>query len=105
MAGLLAPKGRLLVFEHNPATRWVVSRCPFDTGAVLLRPAEMADLMRQAGLRGIGQNYIVFFPAALSFLRPVESPARLAAHGRAILYDSSIERRSDFTITTCNYLR
>jgi len=75
IAGLLAPGGRLVVFEHNPwnpATRWVVSHCPFDGDAVLLRPAETRRYFVNAGLRPNTRQYIVFFPRVLSFLRRLE---------------------------------
>jgi len=71
----LSPTGRLAIIEHNPAnplTRRAVDRCPFDEDAVLLRPGESRTLLRNAGLRIARQDYIVFMPHMLSWLRPLE---------------------------------
>ena len=75
LAGRLAPGGSLVVFEHNPAnpaTRWVVERCPFDHDAVLLPPAETCGYARDAGLAVARLDYIVFMPRALAWLRRLE---------------------------------
>jgi 2-polyprenyl-3-methyl-5-hydroxy-6-metoxy-1,4-benzoquinol methylase len=72
---LLSPAGHLIVFEHNalnPVTRRVVSACPFDDGARLLHPWEVKRLLREAGLRDVGLDFIVFFPKALRFARSLE---------------------------------
>ncbi|MGH7266100.1 MAG: class I SAM-dependent methyltransferase [Candidatus Rokuibacteriota bacterium] len=72
----LRPSGRLVVFEHNPVnplTRWAVSRCPFDEGVQLLGPTETVGHLRSAGLDAPSVRYIVFFPRALSWCRPLES--------------------------------
>lgn len=71
----LETSGWIAVFEHNPLnplTRWTVSHCAFDTGAVLLWPAEVSRLFRSAGLSRIRLDYIVFFPSFLAALRPIE---------------------------------
>lgn len=71
----LAPRGRLVIFEHNPLnplTRWSVAHCPFDDDAVLLWPSELRRHLERAGLRLARQDYIVFFPAFLARLRPLE---------------------------------
>jgi SAM-dependent methyltransferase len=75
VAALRAPRGTLVVFEHNrlnPVTRRVVSACPFDDGAQLLHPAEVKSLLREAALADVALDYIVFFPRALRLLRPLE---------------------------------
>ncbi len=75
LAGRLAPRGRLAVFEHNPAnplTRRTVDRCPFDAGVTLLPPAETIAHLEAAGLRRIHRDYIVFLPRPLAWLRRVE---------------------------------
>lgn len=76
LRGLLRPKrGRLVVFEHNPynpLTRRAVAMCPFDDDAVLLSPIEAERTVRRAGFLDVGRDFIVFFPQALAFLRPVE---------------------------------
>lgn len=71
----LAPGGRLFIFEHNPwnpLTRRAVATCAFDDDAILLWPGEQRRLLRDAGFEQVNLDYIVFFPAALSFLRPLE---------------------------------
>jgi SAM-dependent methyltransferase len=75
MATRLRANGTLLVFEHNPAnpvTRWVVNHCPFDRDAILLKPADVIECMREAGLGFVRRDYIVFFPSWLSWCRPIE---------------------------------
>lgn len=75
LAARLAPGGRLVVFEHNPAnplTRYAVSRCPFDRDAVLLSPRETRRLLTQAHVEPVRCQYIVFFPRFVSWLRPLE---------------------------------
>jgi SAM-dependent methyltransferase len=75
LAARLRPTGKIAIFEHNPAnpvTRRTVERCPFDQDAILLRPAEAASLLSNAGLRISRRDYIVFMPRVLSLMRPVE---------------------------------
>ena len=75
VAARLAPGGRLVIFEHNPwnpATRMVVAGCPFDEKAVLLTRAEAISRGRAAGMQVVRSDYVLFFPAALSFLQPLE---------------------------------
>lgn len=76
---LLAPGGRLFIFEHNPLnplTRRVVNACPFDANAVLLYPWEAPRLLRASGYSAVALDYIVFFPRALRVLRPLEERLR-----------------------------
>lgn len=71
----LAPHGKLVVFEHNPAnplTRWVVDRCAFDKDVVLLPASETGGYFAAANLRLIRRDYIVFMPRVLSWLRRLE---------------------------------
>jgi len=75
LAGLLSGGGSLFVFEHNPfnpVTRRVVSTCPFDKGAVLLRPKEVSVLMSGSGLEMGMRGYCLFFPGFLRGLRRLE---------------------------------
>jgi SAM-dependent methyltransferase len=75
VVSLLAPGGRLVVFEHNPLnplTRRAVAACAFDEQAVLLWPREARDTLERAGLAAIRREYIVFFPKALRALRALE---------------------------------
>jgi SAM-dependent methyltransferase len=72
---VLAPGGRLIIFEHNPLnplTRQVVAACPFDASAVLLYPWEAKRLLSESRFTGVGLDYIVFFPRLLRVLRPLE---------------------------------
>jgi SAM-dependent methyltransferase len=72
---VLAPGGWLLVFEHNPwnpLTRKAVRECPFDENARLMTAASLRRRAIAAGFGAVAVRYCVFFPAALSFLRPLE---------------------------------
>jgi 2-polyprenyl-3-methyl-5-hydroxy-6-metoxy-1,4-benzoquinol methylase len=71
----LAPRGRLMLFEHNPAnplTRWVVNQCAFDNDAVLLWPSEASEYLVRAKLRLVRRDYIVFLPRMFSWFRRFE---------------------------------
>ncbi|MDF1537105.1 MAG: class I SAM-dependent methyltransferase [bacterium] len=75
MTRMLNGGGELFFFEHNPynpVTRRIVSTCPLDKDAVLIRPGEASDLLGSAGLVVHRRSYTLFLPAALSFLRPLE---------------------------------
>ena len=68
-------KGEIFIFEHNPynpVTRRLVSSCPYDKGAVLLRPKEVASLLEGVGFRIIERRYVLFFPSLLRKLRFLE---------------------------------
>lgn len=76
LAGRLAPGGKLMIFEHNPAnllTQVIVARCPFDDDAVLLWPKEALTRLRRAGLTPKGPSYVAFFPKPLARLRDFEA--------------------------------
>lgn len=76
---LLSPRGRFIVFEHNPynpVTRRMVNTCPFDADAVLLKPKEWHNLLEQSGLRYLHREYTLFFPSKLNALRPLEQYLR-----------------------------
>lgn len=71
----LAKNGKLVIFEHNPInplTRWAVWQCVFDQDAVLLTAREMFGCLRNAGLRVLNHDYVVFFPRYFAWLRPLE---------------------------------
>jgi SAM-dependent methyltransferase len=75
LARRLAPGGSIDIFEHNPfnpVTRRIVSTCPFDADAVLLKPGELRTLFREAGLDLKRQSYCLFVPPKLSWLLPLE---------------------------------
>jgi SAM-dependent methyltransferase len=73
LARRLSPDGAIDIFEHNPfnpVTCRIVSTCPFDADAILLKPAELRALFRGAGLSLKQQSYCLFVPPRLSwFLR------------------------------------
>jgi SAM-dependent methyltransferase len=75
VASALAPGGLAFVWEnnpYNPATRFIMSRCPFDDDAVLVWPRQLRRLCRGAGLRPVTTAFCFIFPAALAPLRPIE---------------------------------
>lgn len=79
----LADDGKLVIFEHNPynpVTRWAVSQCSFDVGAILLPPSETLGYLKAAGLC-VCRHYIVFFPRFLRWLRPLEPYLRMLPMG------------------------
>lgn len=72
---VLAPGGRLFLFEHNPynpATVYIVKTCPLDENAVLIRGAEMRRRVAAAGFTRARLRYRLFFPGFLALLRPLE---------------------------------
>lgn len=72
----LKPGGRLFVFEHNPynpLTRHLVARCPVDRDAILLKPKETVARFNRAGFNRVAAEYCLFFPKALTVLRPLEN--------------------------------
>jgi SAM-dependent methyltransferase len=71
----LTPKGRFILFEHNPwnpLTRHAVATCPFDANAVLISAPEMRRRLRAAGFADVALRWTLFFPAFLAPLRPLE---------------------------------
>lgn len=81
---VLKPGGAVFVFEHNvlnPLTLKAVRDCPFDGDAVLLPKRELLGLLRTAGFADVRARYIVFFPAALAFLRVLEPRLGLIPFG------------------------
>lgn len=80
--------GRVVVFEHNPLnplTRRAVTACPFDDDAILLWPWEATRLLRRAAFHDVQRDFIVFFPRALAFLRPLEPRLRRVALGAQMM--------------------
>lgn len=72
---VLRPGGEMFLFEHNllnPLTVKAVRDCPFDEDAILLPRSESLGLTRSSGFAEVRARYIVFFPAALAVLRPLE---------------------------------
>jgi ubiquinone/menaquinone biosynthesis C-methylase UbiE len=72
---ILKPGGMFALFEHNPwnpLTRHAVANCPFDENAVLITAPEMRGRLLSAGFQTVDSHYCVFFPKAVSVLRPLE---------------------------------
>ncbi|MCB1735057.1 MAG: methyltransferase domain-containing protein [Gammaproteobacteria bacterium] len=76
LASLLSPGGEIFIFDHNPfnpVTRRMVSTCPFDADAVLLKRAQLQRLMHDVGGLEITQSsYCLYFPPALKALAFME---------------------------------
>lgn len=65
---VLKPRGRVVVFEHNPfnpVTRYVVAHTPIDEHAILVRAREAEDGLRAAGFAEFRTDYIMFAPPRL----------------------------------------
>ena len=76
---VVRPGGLIMIYEHNPfnpLTVRAVRTCPFDANAVLLSARQLARAGIEAGWRAQRCDYRVFFPAALSRLRPLENRLR-----------------------------
>jgi len=72
---LLKDGGELYIFEHNPynpVTQKIVRECIWDEDAILLNRRETINLMESGGFKIRIKKYSLFFPASLSFLRPLE---------------------------------
>lgn len=81
---VLKPGGQAFVFEHNVLnllTLKAVRDCPFDEDAVLLPRRELLDLAHITGFTSVSARYIVFFPAALTFMRRMEPGLGLIPFG------------------------
>lgn len=62
---VLAPGGRLYVFEHNPwnpLTRKVVADCEFDRDAILLSMPRLRKALRLADFQALRGRFILFVP-------------------------------------------
>jgi SAM-dependent methyltransferase len=70
---LLAPGGRIYIFEHNlfnPVTRYFVNTCPFDKDAHLVSPFSLKSQLKKLGFINVVNSYIFFFPR-LAFFKPL----------------------------------
>ena len=71
----LRPGGLFAFWENNawnPATRYVMSKVPFDRDAILLYPHGARKMLKAGGFDIVSTDYLFVFPGALSFLRPLE---------------------------------
>jgi SAM-dependent methyltransferase len=72
---VLRPNALVVVFEHNPynpLTVRTVKACPFDDGARLLKPRQLARNLSGAGFASPTIRYRIFFPHVLRALRSLE---------------------------------
>jgi SAM-dependent methyltransferase len=72
----LSPDGQLFVFEHNPfnpVTRHIVSNCPYDEDAVLLKPSELQRILSEGALTVERRSYCLFVPPRFPVLARLES--------------------------------
>jgi SAM-dependent methyltransferase len=71
----LRPGGHFALWENNPwnlATRFIMSRVPFDRDAIMLWPRETRARLRRAGFEIVRTDFLFIFPSFLGFLRPLE---------------------------------
>jgi SAM-dependent methyltransferase len=71
----LRPGGLFAFWENNswnPATRYVMSRCPFDADAIPLAPTEARRLLRAVGFEVLRTDFMFIFPRSLRWLRGIE---------------------------------
>lgn len=77
----LRPGGLFALWENNPwnpATRYVMSKIPFDHDAITLSAPETRRLVQAAGFEVVNTDFLFIFPRALRPLRALEpSLARL----------------------------
>ncbi len=75
----LRPGGLFALWENNPwspAARYVMSRIPFDRGAVMVWPHQIRRLLAEAGFAVVSTEYHFVFPRALRILRGLEPTMR-----------------------------
>ena len=71
----LKPGGLFAFWENNswnPATRYIISRCPFDRDAILLSPLKAHSLLKAAGFEILRTDFRFIFPRFLRGLRKLE---------------------------------
>lgn len=75
MTRVTKPGGMVLVFEHNPLNplvRKVVSSCPFDRNAVLLRKGTLMRYLNEVGLKSVFGRYILTVPSISGWFRTLD---------------------------------
>ncbi len=71
----LRPGGLFTFWENNPwspATRYVMSQCAFDRGAIMIPQPQAKALLQKQAFEILRTDYRFFFPRFLSALRFVE---------------------------------
>lgn len=84
MKRVLKPGGLGVVFEHNPVNplTWrIVSNCPIDADAVLLKQKEIRALFEDAGYDAIRTRSILSIPPIAGPLYPVDETLGLIGLG------------------------
>lgn len=69
LARVVAPGGRVIVFEHNPfnpVTQLVFNRAPVDEGCHMIRPSVLRHAFGDAGFADVDHGYLLFIPRALA---------------------------------------
>lgn len=72
---VLRPGGLFALWENNPwnpGTRYVMSRIPFDRGAVMIFPREARTLVRARGFETVRTDFLFVFPRSLRAFRWME---------------------------------
>jgi SAM-dependent methyltransferase len=91
LARVAAPKGLVVLIEHNPwnpLTRLAVARCSFDDDAVLVRRGRADALLRRAGLDMVEWRYFLFLPWSVPGAGRIESALRWLPLGAQYLIAS-----------------
>ena len=73
--GSLRPGALFAMWENNPwnpGTRYVMSRCPFDKDAKMLRPSEARRMLHAAGFEIVSTTFMFIFPRSLGWMRGIE---------------------------------
>ncbi len=71
----LRPGGVFSLWENNPwnpGTRYVMTRCAFDKGAVTLAPSYAKRCLKRAGFEILRADFLFIFPRFLKWLRGME---------------------------------
>jgi ubiquinone/menaquinone biosynthesis C-methylase UbiE len=79
MHRVLRPGGTLTVFEHNrfnPVVRYIVSRIPIDSDAVLLSSGKVRNLLRRCRFTNLSTRHFLFFPFDYPIVRRAERSLR-----------------------------
>lgn len=76
LAKRLTKDGSMFIFEHNPynpITRRIVSSCPYDEDAVLLKPSELKKRLVHGNFSIKKLSYCLFIPPRLNKLSKIEN--------------------------------
>lgn len=75
LAEMLAPRGRIVIFDNNPwslPARMVMRRIPFDQDATMVSARRIRRHLADANVSVLTTAYLFVFPSALRHLRPLE---------------------------------